>query len=151
MRGQPRLRRGDRHLCISVSHSGDWLACALSDVSVGIDVEVQGRRRDWARLVQFAFPTAYCESWRWLSDAEQAGQFLRAWCLHEARGKRGGEGIQVSALRSLMPVPCGSERADALLWSLPDGFLALAIAPGTAMNFRGIDDHPTAWRFEPVL
>lgn len=146
-RGQPTLRRGDRFLCVSISHSSDWLACAVADVAVGIDVELNSRQRDWQRLAQYSFPPQLDAGIQLLSPEMQAEHFLSRWCLHEARGKRCGDGVLVSVLRSVVPVPSEMALAEAMLWSLPQGHLALAVDAGTTLSLRGVSGQASGWRF----
>jgi 4'-phosphopantetheinyl transferase len=146
--GEPSLRREDHAICVSVSHSGDWLACAISSEPVGIDVEVLTRERDWVSLADYAFPSEVIADWRDLTLAERRWKFINCWCLHEARCKREGQGIHLSALRQLRLLPCLPAASEAMSWPLPDGFLALAGRADVVL--RGCADQRSWWRFEDV-
>lgn len=67
----------------SLSHSGDWLACAISPQPVGVDVECSDRERDFQALNEWMHePLA-------LQDApgnpwEQQAWFYAQWTLKEA-------------------------------------------------------------------
>ena len=37
---------GDQEIQISISHSGDWIAVAVADVAIGIDIEQRPRQLD---------------------------------------------------------------------------------------------------------
>ena len=80
-------------LSLSLSHSGDWLALALADVPVGIDIELPRRTRDYAALARFAFSPDEVARLQGLDDAVRGAEFHRLWTLKEARGKRSGEGL----------------------------------------------------------
>ena len=145
-RGEPSLQRQNEAICISVSHSGDWLACAVSSERIGIDVEISARERDWSALAGYAFFPGTTAGWSDLTSSEQKSKFLNWWCLHEARGKRSGNGIEISELRHLRLLPCAPAAKDAMSWPLPNGFLALAGA--TDVEVRGCADRRSWWRFE---
>jgi 4'-phosphopantetheinyl transferase len=85
--GAPRLPGGSPHL--SISHSGDRVVLAVSDVPVGVDVERLDRKVDSTRLAK-----------RVLLPEERDGietplDFLRAWTRKEAVVKATGEGTSV--------------------------------------------------------
>lgn len=145
-RGEPSLQRAGQAICISVSHSGDWLACAISSDPVGIDVEVSARERDWASLADYAFPSEPISDWSDLTLQDRKLKFLNWWCLHEAKAKRDGHGIQIRELRRLRLLPCTPAALEAMSWPLPDGFLALAGAAD--VELRGCGDRRSWWRFE---
>ena len=69
---------------ISISHSGDWCASAISTASsVGIDVEVI-QSRDWESYCQFAF---HPQEAQWIlaaSGRERDIRGLICWCRKEA-------------------------------------------------------------------
>jgi 4'-phosphopantetheinyl transferase len=144
--GQPGLRREGRAISVSVSHSGEWIACAISSEPVGIDVEVSVRERDWASLADYAFPRDGSVELSGHTHPERKMQFLHWWCVHEAKGKRDGHGIQLRNLRRLRLLPCTHDALHAISWPLRDGFLALAGAPDIVL--RGCDDRRSCWRFE---
>ena len=57
----------------SLSHSGDWLACAVSPKPVGVDVECSDRARDFQALNEWMHEPAV------LRDAPGDPQQLQAW------------------------------------------------------------------------
>jgi 4'-phosphopantetheinyl transferase len=75
-------------LSASVTHSGDWIACAIgTDGGIGIDLEVLAER-DFTALAEASFPDCL-GSLAALSGPEQAIAFYRRWTEHEAAIKRG--------------------------------------------------------------
>jgi 4'-phosphopantetheinyl transferase len=76
----------------SLSHSGPWIACAVSaDTAVGVDIEAIDLRRDVLSLAQAAFSAEQCA---WLSarpEADRARAFYELWSLAEARIKLNAE------------------------------------------------------------
>lgn len=149
--GRPRLRADNTAapLHVSISHSDGWLALALADAPVGVDLELPQRTRDWLALARFVFSPAET---RWLQDvpdAERAGVFHVLWTLKEARGKRHGEGLQPRAARRIAAEACAVDRAEATSWAWGDGALALALAPGARIEIAGAAalEAPAYWRY----
>lgn len=62
----------------SISHSGAWVAAAVSGCGpVGVDIEDRSRPRDWVALAEFA-------GWPEEAACADADAFLRRWTLGEA-------------------------------------------------------------------
>lgn len=82
----------------SISHSGRWVACAVSEQStLGLDIEMKKAERDFTALAQQAFDKTALERWeriQSLSVKEQTDGFYPLWSEQEARFKLGliGEG-----------------------------------------------------------
>jgi 4'-phosphopantetheinyl transferase len=112
----------------SISHSGDWVSCALAPLPVGLDVETTTRRRpvpELARLV--CHPSEQLELAN-LAESEQLHTFYRLWTLKEAWLKRQGSGIDFSRMRSLRARLESREAANALTLTSVDGAVALALS-----------------------
>lgn len=74
----------------SLSHSGPWVACAVSaDTALGLDIEVVDAARDLAALAEQAFEPAVATALARLPAAARAAAFYRAWSAQEARYKLG--------------------------------------------------------------
>lgn len=145
--GQPSLHLEGHALRVSVSHSGEWLACAISSEPVGIDVEVPGRERDWVSLANFAFSSE--RDWSGLPLPERKSKFINWWCLHEARGKRDGHGAQIGVMRRLRLISCAPGASDAISWPLSEGFVAIAGARDVTL--RGCADRRSHWQFQNAV
>lgn len=157
-----------RRLAFSQSHTGPWLAIAVSaGTPVGIDIEPADRTPRWQKLARRYFPTEDADS---LCADEVCGRrrFLDHWTAREALVKAAGRSLagSVGSIR-LGAQPADRPRAlpedwpDAGGWSLraidavPDlaGHVAWAreTAPGVQLRMlegpeaRGSDD-PTATR-----
>ncbi len=128
--GRPLLRVDGQPtpLHVSLSHSGEWLALALADAPVGVDIELPQRPRDWLALARFVFSPEERQQLQDVEDAARADVFHVLWTLKEARGKRGGEGLQPRAARSFTACSCEQENAEAVSWRVGNGALALALA-----------------------
>jgi len=148
--GRPRLCVDgvDIALQVSLSHSGGWLAVALADAPVGVDIELPRRDRDWEALARFVFSPEELRSLRDGDAAARARLFHAFWTLKEARGKRTGEGLRPKAARTVTATACAPGRAEAVSWAFGDGALAVALAPGVAPAVDGAAlGEPTHWRF----
>ena len=121
-KGKPYLANTD--IEISITHSGQWVACALSDAPVGIDLE---RIREvsagvW-RKVLAASPDEP------MGDAHEA---IRRWTCYEASLKRLGyrspppEGVNFQTIRAI------------------PGYLLTVCGEGTVEAIRFVSDYATA-------
>lgn len=74
----------------SISHSGQWVACAVSaDTALGLDIEVPDPARDLEALAEHAFDDATRARWRGAAPERQLALFYRLWSEQEARIKLG--------------------------------------------------------------
>lgn len=83
----PLLKLPDGCLCpsFSISHSGQWVACAASrDTPLGLDIEAIGRQRDVARLAEAAFSRDERQYVMQADGDEQLARFYRVWTTREA-------------------------------------------------------------------
>jgi 4'-phosphopantetheinyl transferase len=69
----------------SLSHSGDWVACAVSSsVNLGVDIEFNDSTRNIFEVSHMAFHANEC---LWLlqqSEAARLSAFYQLWCIREA-------------------------------------------------------------------
>jgi 4'-phosphopantetheinyl transferase len=69
----------------SLSHSGSWVACAISsDTVLGLDIEVLDNSRDLVALSEHAFGLAEQNWIKSLPEIERAGAFYQLWSQKEA-------------------------------------------------------------------
>ena len=86
----PQLLEPASGLYFSISHSGHWVACAVStDTSLGLDIEVCDPQRDVLALAQQAFDGEVLASLENMLPAERTAAFYRQWTELEARYKLG--------------------------------------------------------------
>lgn len=72
----------------SISHSGAWVACAISrHFAVGLDIEVENPKRDLDALAQQVFDAPELEQLSKLSGHEKLKFFYELWSHQEARYK----------------------------------------------------------------
>lgn len=74
----------------SLSHSGHWIACAVSaETAVGVDVEIPDATRDAVALAAQAFSATDAAAVAVLAGAQRLSAFYQLWCRYEARYKLG--------------------------------------------------------------
>lgn len=72
----------------SLSHSGSWIACAVSASAVlGLDIEVIDTSRDFLALAEHAFDVGEQKSLAALPEKERAAAFYTLWSRKEASYK----------------------------------------------------------------
>ena len=127
-RGKPLCVDGP---AVSISHSGDFVACAVCDVGdIGVDLEFWNRSRDVEAIARRFFSPEESE---WLAT-QPADHFYRLWVLKEAWLKATGVGLSggLDKLRCIVTPPvietlAGSAPVAALrLYALRDGLLGIA-------------------------
>ena len=74
---------------ISLSHSGDYVACMISDVECGIDIEKHSKKREYEKIA-----TRICTE-RELSNIHDAKDFYDIWTLKESAIKAVGLGLSM--------------------------------------------------------
>ena len=119
---------------VSVTHSGDLIACAVSDsAEIGIDLEVPRRRRGVAGIARTYFSR---EEASWL-ESQPEDRFYMLWVLKEAYLKAIGRGLLggLDRLRCKVLPPRievsveGAPLPGLGLYAMGEAFLALATTP----------------------
>jgi len=83
--------------CFNLSHSGDYVICAVSDMPVGCDIEIIGNANiQVAKRFFHSQEIAYLEH---ISEAEKEKEFIRLWTMKESYLKMTGEGMSFSMNR----------------------------------------------------
>ncbi len=142
-RGKPKLVGPDlpeqlQSLQFNLSHSRDWLVCAISGAaSVGVDLEYCDPGRDTGKLAQRFFHPEEVGVIEACDTAEAVDRFYDYWTLKEARVKASGEALALAldsnSFELSFPVPGGigaiatrapdsAATVQYLLWDLPAGF-----------------------------
>ncbi len=93
----------------SLSHSGDYAVCVLTDAPVGVDIE-QIRAFDWERAAKRAFSEAQRKWLATVPEKERTGAFFGLWTEAESRLKQSGAGL--SGLSDAGDLPCRSYPFD---------------------------------------
>lgn len=81
-------------VCFNLSHSGEYAVLAVSDQSIGIDIEY--KKRNYQSVAKRCFcKEEYEDIIEATSVEEQEKRFLQYWTMKEAFIKRSGEGLSV--------------------------------------------------------
>ena len=105
---------------VSLSHRLGWLAVAVSDTAVGIDVEV-GRpmRSDAAERAALMLAPGELVAWRTLSAEQREAALLVAWTAKEAWFKAALSQDAAWDFRRVVARACAPERANVRAWAAP--------------------------------
>jgi 4'-phosphopantetheinyl transferase len=111
---------------ISLSHSGDWIACALAEHALGVDIE---QRETRAALLKFQdLLLAQDEA----PDTLDSDALLARWVAKEAWIKQHHLSALPEQLRAVRLAAATSDQFEVQTWSHASWHLALAMAPGQA-------------------
>lgn len=89
--GKPYLKNYPYYF--SISHSGDYVLCVLSEQEVGADIQQKAPTVNERVLQRFFAPEEKVYWEQCDTDTEKRDFFYRMWCRKEAYGKLTGEGI----------------------------------------------------------
>ena len=104
--GKPHPSGPAEGLEISVSHSGDWVALAVSEgAPVGVDVEGVSAARDVEGLADFTLAEVERRDWLLLPAEERAAAFFGYWARKEALLKATGLGLSGGLRRVAVSPP----------------------------------------------
>ncbi|HEY0954686.1 MAG TPA: 4'-phosphopantetheinyl transferase superfamily protein, partial [Roseateles sp.] len=127
---------------VSISHSAGVVACAASEVPVGIDIESLSRPRDHLALAEAVHGPAQREQLAALPPEARARDFLRWWTLKEAWLKARGRGLDFALMRRLAFDADAS--GDTAVTCVGDLVLALAADPELPPQIVGVPG--AAWQ-----
>jgi 4'-phosphopantetheinyl transferase len=133
---------------VSASHSGDWVACAVSfDGDIGIDIERMRSDRDLTGIAARAFGPAECAEVK----AGGCARFYAVWTLREAIAKAVGIGLAMAAdgQDRVAGVRTGDFR-EVVIDDAPWQVLQRIVAPdlSLAVALRGAAAPRLQWWFE---
>lgn len=116
----------------NLSHSGDYVVCALSEREVGIDLQ-EHRGAAFERVAQRYFSSA--EVFALMHAQDRAAFFFRLWARKEAYGKLSGRGIMEVAGKDLWSGGTEADGGEALCFEEYDGLQGYSMA---VCRFAGI-------------
>ena len=142
---------GHPHLHLSLSHSADWVVCAVSDAPIGVDIEAPARARDWARMAATVFSEVELKDVGGLDPADKLQQFYRIWTLKEAWFKSQGEALALEQLAALHTQAMPAGQGNARVWQ-PEGVTLALVASAAAQIVGGgwIAASPSWWQVAAV-
>ena len=137
---------------LALSHSGHWVAGAVSATPAGLDVETPGRARDVLALAAGVCTPAEQARLRALPAAARDAAFREVWTLKEAWLKRRAEGVSPGRLAAVATREAGR---DAWTWTSPEVTLAWSHSQGAPRWGRGEDVFggraPTSWGIDDAM
>lgn len=132
---------------LALSHSGDWVAGALSATPAGLDLETPGRPRDTLALASAVCTPDERAHLATLEGPARDAAFRERWTLKEAWLKRRTEGASPGRLAQV--ATCPDDGGDAWTWADAGVTLAWVHEGGLPAWFRPGpfgDRPPAAWR-----
>lgn len=109
----------------NLSHSGDYVVCALSEREVGIDLQ-EHRGAAFERVAQRYFSSA--EVFALMHAQDGAAFFFRLWARKEAYGKLIGKGIMEVAGKDLWSGGAEADGGEALCFEEYEGLQGYSMA-----------------------
>lgn len=101
----------------NLSHSDEKLVIAVSNVEIGVDIEICRERKNLADLTQHCFAPEEITYWRGLPDAQKTRAFYQFWTAKEAFVKATGRGMGLGLSRCVI----NPQQPDRFL-RLPEGY-----------------------------
>ncbi len=138
----------DHSVHISIAHSGDYVACALAEEAVGIDVERVNTRRPVVDMAQWICSEEEQLGLRGLHGDMAQLRFNRLWTRKEARFKQRGQPFDIAALCAIQTTPVDGRAANGGTWCFVQQGLVGSLAANGLRQLR--TRWPTPWRVDPV-
>lgn len=119
---------GHSNLHISLSHSDDYVACALANHPIGIDLECERENRATNDLIAFICNDTEQALFHGLSQQQRQSQLIALWTIKEAWLKQQEADFDFSQLRRLAWQICNQDEADVVTWRFDCEKFALSLA-----------------------
>ena len=153
----PRPLHGDvPRLVASLSHRLGWVAAAVADRSVGIDIECdRPARSDPAERAALMLAAGELADWRTLPEEVRESALLARWTAKEAWFKASPPGDAPWDFRQVVARTCAPEAANVRLWHAPPLHVAVCCPDAGALAAVRCDGLPdvaksTCWHVERV-
>jgi 4'-phosphopantetheinyl transferase len=125
-----------RRIYVSLTHSGNWVACALALRPIGVDVECSQQPRDFGALGRWIFSGTELEAFLQLAPEVQRRRFYMQWVLKEAWIKQSGT-AQVKRVMQAVQFASGAGASPALVAQSDE--ITLALYPARSANTHLVD------------
>lgn len=126
----PQVLGGDGSLRVSISHSGDWIAAAVAEFAIGIDIEQRPRQLD-AAIEALLLNAAE------LPGSLSQDELLQRWVVKEAWIKRRGESALPERLKQLQLHCVSRDSAELVVHQGSAYYCGLAMFPADKVTWRG--------------
>lgn len=132
----PAGARPEPSVHLSLSHSGDHVACAVASQPIGVDVEMINLGRDTDSMIPLCMGPREQALLFQRADVARARAFYAHWVLKEAWLK---QAHQPASMQAIEFCPCDAEAAQAWLFESDEWALALVGMPLDAVTLDGIN------------
>lgn len=129
---------------LSISHSGEWIGCAVAQEPIGLDLEAPRRKRDIAGLVALCCTPGEQPMFEGLGEQEREALFHELWTVKESWLKRRREWIAPRRLAQLDARP--QHGGEVRTWRAEGWWLALCAGPGHVRWWSGEPPIVRSWR-----
>jgi 4'-phosphopantetheinyl transferase len=140
----PPAVEGQRQWHLSISHSGEWIGCAVAHAPLGLDLEAPRRQRDIAGLLALCCTPGEQRMFEGLGEHEREPLFYELWTVKESWLKRRGEWISPRRLAQLEAQP--QQGGEVRTWRAEELWLALCAGPGHVRWWSGEPPIARTWR-----
>lgn len=135
---------------LSLSHSGQAIACAVADFALGVDLEYAPRPRDFLSLAHNLYDRQTGFRWRHLDAPALRNAFMQRWTLDEAQAKARLQGLKWHALHEHVWEPAET-LAQGWCWASGELWLAVAVPqpmsmPAFVVHGELLQGRPRGWR-----
>lgn len=140
--GAPPRVKGRPDLHLSVSHSGEWVAAALADRPLGIDIERLGARPNPQRFARWVCSPDEFERWTALDALAADDALIGHWTRKEAWLKCAGGEVLLTRMHRLQAESVSPEHAEGRTFRVGDAAM-LSVCCARVCEMR-IDDATSA-------
>jgi len=140
-----RTAHGDIAVHVSLSHRLGWVAAAVADLPVGIDVECERpARTDPGERAALMLSPAELPPWNALAADEREAALLTRWTAKEAWFKASPPAAAPWDFRRVAASGCAPADANVRTWAVPQLQVALCCADAQALAAAACEGLPAA-------
>jgi phosphopantetheinyl transferase len=126
--GKPFLPRWPA-LHLSISHSGDWIACAVANVPIGLDIERINPTRSTGDLIEQVCSKEEQSLFESLSPDRRDRLFTELWTVKEAWLKRRGVSLDIGLMRDIRWKAAAATSGNCASWITSDSLAVTVLGP----------------------
>ena len=134
---------------VSISHSGDWIAAAISLQPIGIDIETFGKDRDFSAIASHVFSNPEIEVLKACDASSLKQSFYLYWTLKESLAKQFGHGLKFEVSRMHSAEPASDiAQSDMQSWQCVDYVVSIACHANPDVEVIGVhaDARHRCWK-----
>ncbi|MBV8657187.1 MAG: 4'-phosphopantetheinyl transferase superfamily protein [Burkholderiales bacterium] len=119
---------------LSISHRADYVACAVANVAIGIDLEHTKPGRDTGAMATFVCQADELALVSRQPPAAREWQFLSFWTLKEAHLKLRGETFDIAHLHRVQVRDVDTVEANGISWQFNTAGMVLSLVTDAALK-----------------